>query len=249
MYAVIIDNVISPSECAELIRLAEASVPMPGSAGEASSSADHATEKQDPWSPALVNIGGGWEILQADYRNSDRIIWDQETVTDRLWDRIAMGAPDVAKHLSSIEADEVVLGGRRFMEQKWVFKALNRRMRFLRYGPGMFFRPHCDGAYEVEGLAPGRRIRTLFTLHLYLNDSVATAGEEATLIGGSTPFLSNDEKRRIDVHPKAGRVLIFQHRCLLHSGDDVVKGTKYTMRSDILYELVQRPGPGEEVDN
>lgn len=39
--------------------------------------------------------------------------------------------------------------------------------------------------------------------------------------------------------PKAGRVLIFQHRRLYHAGDDVVKGTKYAMRTDILYKLVK----------
>jgi hypothetical protein len=35
----------------------------------------------------------------------------------------------------------------------------------------------------------------------------------------------------------AGRVLIFQHRRLLHSGDDVKAGIKYTMRSDLMYEF------------
>lgn len=35
--------------------------------------------------------------------------------------------------------------------------------------------------------------------------------------------------------PKYGRVLLFQHRFLLHSGDDVVSGTKYTMRTDIMF--------------
>jgi hypothetical protein len=81
-------------------------------------------------------------------------------------------------------------------------------------------------------------------VHLYLNDSVAELGLEpgvkasaagVDLVGGATSFLSSDEKRRLDVNPKAGRVLIFQHRGLYHSGDDVTQGTKYTMRTDILY--------------
>lgn len=83
--------------------------------------------------------------------------------------------------------------------------------------------------------------KTHYTAHLYLSDSVAEAGEEAGLVGGATSFLSRDESRKMDVNPKAGRVLIFQHRDLYHSGDDVISGTKYTMRTDILYELV-RPG-------
>lgn len=39
----------------------------------------------------------------------------------------------------------------------------------------------------------------------------------------------------MDVVPKAGRVLLFQHRGLIHSGDDVTRGTKLTMRTDIMY--------------
>lgn len=69
---------------------------------------------------------------------------------------------------------------------------------------------------------------------------MAEAGKSAELVGGATTFLSGDSDRRVDVDPKAGRVLIFQHRRLFHCGDDVVKGTKYTMRTDIMYELIRR---------
>lgn len=53
-------------------------------------------------------------------------------------------------------------------------------------------------------------------------------------------------RHRLDVDPKAGRVLVFQHRRLLHSGDTVAAGTKYTMRSDLLYELKKVSTQGEE---
>jgi hypothetical protein len=86
-------------------------------------------------------------------------------------------------------------------------------------------------------------IRTHFTVHLYLNDCKAEAEEDVKdqteLVGGATSFLSRDEQRKMDVNCKAGRVLIFQHRGLYHSGDDVVEGTKYTMRTDIMYELIR----------
>lgn len=86
-------------------------------------------------------------------------------------------------------------------------------------------------------------------MHLYLNDSKAGAeagaGQAAELVGGATTFYSRDGKRRIDVHPKAGRVLIFQHRHLLHAGDEVRAGTKYTMRTDIMYEFVPDEAPAE----
>ena len=84
---------------------------------------------------------------------------------------------------------------------------------------------HCDGAYET----PDRSERSYFTLHLYLND----AGEQ--LKGGATTFHSYNMDREIRVVPKIGRVLLFQHRGLLHSGEDVDKGMKLTLRTDIMY--------------
>lgn len=99
--------------------------------------------------------------------------------------------------------------------------------------------------------------QSYYTMHLYLNDSAQVLGlntpknrQEAmtkeleegkpseVLFGGATTFHSNmDPEKRMDIDPKAGRVLIFQQRRLLHSGDDVVAGIKYTMRSDLMYEF------------
>jgi hypothetical protein len=111
---------------------------------------------------------------------------------------------------------------------------------------------HCDGTY----ITPDGRERTFYTLHLYLNDSVsanpaptpASASEEAApfpellIKGGATTFHSRDKARRLDVDPRAGRVLIFQHRGLLHSGDEVLEGVKYTMRTDLLFEFDEGSG-------
>lgn len=58
-------------------------------------------------------------------------------------------------------------------------------------------------------------------------------------MGGATAFLSRDRKRRLDVNPKAGSVLLFQHRGLLHEGAVVTAGTKYTIRTDVIYEYVK----------
>ena len=45
-------------------------------------------------------------------------------------------------------------------------------------------------------------------------------------------------KRSLDVDPKIGRVLIFQHKGLLHSGADVTNGIKMTLRTDLMYKKV-----------
>lgn len=75
-------------------------------------------------------------------------------------------------------------------------------------------------------------------------DNPSPNPEEEILEGGATTFHSRDMQYSLDVDPKAGRVLIFQQKGLLHSGDDVIKGIKYTMRSDIMYEFDD--GDGEE---
>lgn len=62
--------------------------------------------------------------------------------------------------------------------------------------------------------------------------------DETELVGGATALLSADEKRKYDVECKTGRVLIFQHRRVFHAGADVVRGVKYSVRTDIMYREV-----------
>jgi hypothetical protein len=85
---------------------------------------------------------------------------------------------------------------------------------------------------------------SFFTFHLYLNGngetSDASLSENDQLDGGATTFHSHNLMRKYDVFPKTGRVLIFQHRNLWHSGNDVVRGMKYTMRSDIMYKRLNK---------
>lgn len=63
------------------------------------------------------------------------------------------------------------------------------------------------------------------------------------LIGGATRFHSWRDGTSFDFAPKSGSCIVFQHRNLIHSGEDVIQGTKYTMRTDVLYEKVETPDP------
>lgn len=139
-YAVVLDNVISPSECAELLRLAEASVPAEKRGADGAA-----------WQPAMVNVGGGFEMLAAEYRNSDRIIWDQQEVANRLWAR-CLQADGIRERLSVVEDDFVVLGPARTEDTKrrWEFSRLNQRMRFLKYTGGQFFRRESPLSFLVS---------------------------------------------------------------------------------------------------
>lgn len=96
-------------------------------------------------------------------------------------------------------------------------------------------------------------MRTFYTIQLYLNDSIQALGMEQLpaqassegsdsdlpmVNGGSTSFRAGRRGEHIiDVWPKAGRVLVFQHERLGHIGGSVDGGTKYTIRSDIEYKL------------
>lgn len=90
-----------------------------------------------------------------------------------------------------------------------------------------------DGTFAT----PDNLEKSYFTLHLYLNESDPDA-PEGPLEGGATTFHSYDMRRSYDVTPKVGRVLIFQHRNLLHSGAEVLKGIKLTLRTDLMYQVV-----------
>ncbi|KAL2145558.1 hypothetical protein VTI28DRAFT_6796 [Corynascus sepedonium] len=265
LYAVVLDHVLSPSECAALLALAEASVPTVGAeegdkddggSGSGRNKTLLRNGPNDPWGPALVNVGGGREVLWDSYRNGDRIVWDHQEVVNRIWARCLSAAEEaggddgdaVRERFDKIGVgEEEIVGGmwEGWAAGRWEFLRVNDRMRFLRYGKGGFFKPHCDAPF-VDTRDPSRNIQTMFTIHLYLNDSKAEV-EGAELVGGATTFFSRDRRRRIDVNPKAGRVLIFQHKGLIHSGDDVLRGTKYTMRTDIIYELKLPETTQEEV--
>jgi hypothetical protein len=91
------------------------------------------------------------------------------------------------------------------------------------------------------------------TVHIYLNGEVASIEDDPVefarqqklpvdqrpLEGGATRFHSMNLRRYLDVAPQTGSCLVFQHRGLVHSGDDVVQGTKYTMRTDVMYRKME----------
>ena len=96
----------------------------------------------------------------------------------------------------------------------WRVLGLNERLRVYRYGPGQFFRSHFDGAFQR---GPGERSQ--YTLMVYLNEDFE---------GGGTSFGSEV------VTPATGKLLAFLHR-QRHQGDEVSRGVKYVLRTDVMY--------------
>lgn len=85
---------------------------------------------------------------------------------------------------------------------------------------------HCDGSY----VDPNTGQQSFLTFHLYLSD-------ETTVKGGATRFFAY--RKHWDVEPKLGRVLVFQHGGLVHSGVEIDYGEKVTVRTDVMYEKVE----------
>lgn len=93
---------------------------------------------------------------------------------------------------------------------------LNELFRFYRYQNNQRFKGHIDGSYIRN-----TREASYYTFMIYLND-----GYE----GGETIFLKDIIK------PKQGMLLIFLHK-LWHAGKEVTAGTKYVLRTDVMYRL------------
>lgn len=90
---------------------------------------------------------------------------------------------------------------------------LPRALRFYKYTRGQRFKMHKDGPWVEDGLT------SQLTLLVYLNEGFD---------GGDTVF------RDMAVRPRTGTALLFLHDTW-HEGAAVTDGTKYVLRSDVMY--------------
>ncbi|KAF7522627.1 hypothetical protein PCG10_007347 [Penicillium crustosum] len=273
-FAAIVDNFMTKAECKELVRLAEESTrtQLPDS-----------TLSPPVWEQAMVNAGGGKQVMSIDTRKSGRIILDSPDLADRILERMMPFMREC--EIDRLQSKPLVTGlGPAKRGEVLRLSRLNERLRFLRYEGGDYFRPHWDGCF----VTPDGLEKSLYTIHLYLNgegeqdmeelqphieqaektnalftfgqiwntdlqdaeveseeaqgvEQNCTAAAESseqteTLLGGATSFMAGmNSKESIRIFPKTGSVLIFQQRNLFHGGDDVFRGVKYTVRTDVMY--------------
>lgn len=98
---------------------------------------------------------------------------------------------------------------------------LNERLRFLRYNNNEYFAPHFDGQYRRKN-----GDRSFLTILFYLNKGYK---------GGRTNFINFSNIHECKPVPiDIGTVLVFQHD-LFHEGAKLLDGTKYIMRTDVMY--------------
>lgn len=78
-FAAIIDNFLTPTECTQLLNLAEQSTTTPGKS----------TNSTTPlWNRAMLNTGNNTQTLSTETRNCGRVIWDTPIIATRLLTRL-----------------------------------------------------------------------------------------------------------------------------------------------------------------
>jgi hypothetical protein len=160
-----------------------------------------------------------------DYRNNDRLVFDDAALADWLFERTRERLPA-----------ELVIDG-----ERWLLEGLNRRFRACRYAGGQAFCIHRDGPY-----APDAALRSHLTLQLYLDADPARAG-------GHTRFYADPrgDTRWASIEPRTGTAIVFDHRAW-HDGEAVTNGVKHVLRTDVIYRrvaAVTRAAPTSHVDD
>jgi len=228
----VLRNVLSPSECEYLI--------------------------------SEMSTHGSLEPVQYrhDYRQNDRCVFDSKELANVLWHRVH----HVASTLS-ILADHADPGQQRLLNPEgstaenegdcpeelrvghgnagvWKPVGLNECLRFCRYNPGGFFRPHCDACFKRS-----EEEMSLFTCMFYLDGGFGGGATRFLNINGHLTRenylkLAADDQVLASVAPEPGMCLLFFQPGLLHEGEDVAQGSKHILRTDVMFR--REPGTGPQ---
>lgn len=124
---------------------------------------------------------------------------------------------------------------------------LNARFRFYRYGPGDYFHPHTDGAWPGSRVIDGTLVHDAYgdrlsqmSFLLFLSDGY-TSGRTLFFLDRASGRAARDLNTAevVGVETPKGGALCFPHgshplHCL-HAGETITSGTKYIIRTDVLY--------------
>ena len=130
-------------------------------------------------------------------------------------DRVIWDRPEVAAQLWELVKDIVPQDVDGFKPV-----GLNTRFRFYRYKDGQQFKPHIDGPYKID-----EDNKSKITMLIYLNEG---------FVGGNTTLVHEGQ----EIEPKEGKLLLFEHK-IMHCGRPVTEGTKYVLRTDVMYTKIK----------
>jgi len=145
-------------------------------------------------------------------RKNDRLMTDDEELANLLFKRTEEHIPGTL----------VISGG------TWKASGFNHRMSVCKYTAGHYFGQHIDGRFPQS-----RSHQSWLTFMIYLNDNTEFEG-------GNTIFYDSAGRATISVAPKAGLALVFIQGTegnMLHCGEGISSGTKYILRTDIMFRL------------
>lgn len=166
------------------------------------------------FTPALLNVGGGMQQFEPSARDGHRAIVDSPQLAGWLFEVLRQYVPE-----------ELPDGSR--------LVGLNERLRVLCYTPGQQFPAHYDGMFERQKDHPRAGDFSQITVQIYLHDvPEAHGGATSMFPGPPAPESAADGTQ--SHQPTAGSVLLFD-QALLHQGDLVRRGIKYTIRTEVMY--------------
>ncbi len=172
--------------------------------------------------------------LPREIRHNHNTVWVTDELTDSLiWQRVE---PILNQNLN-------ISNGKKSL-------GLNARFRFYRYEVDDFFKFHSDGAWPGSRVIDGKLVGnaypdrfSLMSFLIFLNDDYSGGATRFRVNADdtSTPAKYYNKVLEVDVHTPAGAVLCFPHgthplHCI-HSGETIMEGSKYIIRTDVLFEI------------
>mmetsp|Transcript_7956 Transcript_7956/g.11354 ORF Transcript_7956/g.11354 Transcript_7956/m.11354 type:complete len:452 (-) Transcript_7956:29-1384(-) len=249
--ALVADNVLSNYQCEMLRRLAEANSGERGfkyikeATHLAPDGSKHTVEihKPNPHKLAIVDTLHSSEYYdKRDSQSKEMIEKDFGTkLMDDLYCKIHHALIRDKRDKSCFDEPKEAFNIFRERTRCSEPRGLNPRMRILKYDAkdDDRFEPHFDATTFRECVVNNEQQKSLITVLVYLNSG---NGEEFD--GGETFFLdqynkitstTNDSNKKF-VTPEVGRILLFEHD-LYHYGSPLIHGTKYVMRTDVMFDV------------
>lgn len=160
------------------------------------------------------------------YRKMNHTMFEDKQLVNKIWTRIEKYLP--SKLL--IKEDNINIYGKSFCSLgEWKLIDLNSMWRCGKYNQNGLFAAHRDGFYS-----PTLDNRSFYTFMIYLNEDFE---------GGTTKFLLDDlcgVTKEVEINIKRGMAIIFPHN-YLHEGTIITDGQKYILRSDVMYQKIEKP--------
>jgi len=199
--------------------------------------------EQSGFKKSTPSGGGSGRTGREEPRSNEYTVITDQKLADQLFIRIQ---PFISPNLEWMQSKYFPKEG----GIEWTAVGLVDRFRFYRYNRNDSYPRHMDGSYRrtVRRFQEGKEVefkqQSFLTLLIYLNEDFE---------GGSTNFFPDSQHCRFlsdmenkeplyRIQPKTGRALVNIHT-VFHEGSAVERGTKYVVRTDILFEKKMESHP------